>query len=238
MNLQAAAATDIGKARARNEDSHMMSVERGLFAVADGMGGHVAGDIASRTAIEALIAALPESPISTELMIAAVSAANTSVWQAAAEDSAKYGMGTTLTALAFDAKQSQCVIGHVGDSRAYRLRNQRLEQLTHDHTAAQQLIDRGQLNKEDGRGHPLSSMLYRSLGTRPVVDVDVASAEVERGDLYLICSDGLTGMVGDDVLIQLLQSQNDLEAICRDLVAAANANGGTDNITAVLIRAG
>jgi protein phosphatase len=144
-------------------------------------------------------------------------------------------MGTTMTILAFTPDVSECIVGHVGDSRLYRLRAGSLEQLTHDHTAVQELIDQGQLTKDEARRHPLSNMLYRSVGTRPDVAVDLQRTTVTGGDRYLLCSDGLTGMLGDDDLAAILLQDQPVESVVDHLIEAANLRGGVDNITAILI---
>lgn len=235
MILRAFGDSDIGKVRARNEDSYIARPEVGLFAVADGMGGHVAGHVASRTALDVLTQALPNGPLSEESLLRAVQAANLAVWQLGEAEPDKAGMGTTMTVLAFTPDVSSCVIGHVGDSRAYRLRAGTLEQLTHDHTAAQQLVDSRQLSREAARRHPLASMLQRSIGTRPHVDVDLHHSAVVSGDRYLLCSDGLSGMMGDADLTAILARELPLEAIVGQLIETANLRGGPDNITAILV---
>lgn len=228
--------SDVGRVRRRNEDSFLVRPEIGVFAVADGMGGHVAGDVASRTALDAFAAALTIAPTDESSVLAAMRLANLAVWERGEAERDKAGMGTTLTTLAFPENHSVCLIGHVGDTRVYRLRDGQLEQLTRDHTAAWEMVERGQLTKDAARRHPLSSMLHRSVGTRSEVDIDVASFEVEAGDRYLLCSDGLSGMVGDEDLHAMLQQSKSLEELCGELVEAANVRGGVDNITAVLVQ--
>jgi len=175
------------------------------------MGGHAAGDVASSTALTTLIEALPG-----RTMEQAIALANLAVWQAAQTDPGKAGMGTTLTAIRFEG-DSELVCGHVGDSRLYRLRSGALEQLTRDHSI------------------PRTSMLTRAIGTHADVEIDVFRASALPGDRYLLCSDGLTGMVTDEELRELIAQSQDLEKICGDLVAAANQRGGIDNITAILV---
>jgi protein phosphatase len=233
--LNAIGGSNIGKVRARNEDSYIVRPDIGLFAVADGMGGHAAGNVASKTALETLTAAIPSATADEQSVMAAMRAANLAVWQRAEAERDKAGMGTTMTILAFTPDVSECIVAHVGDSRLYRLRTGRLEQLTHDHTAVQELIDQGQLTKDEARRHPLSSMLYRSVGTRPEVVVDLQRTTATSGDRYLLCSDGLTGMLGDDDLAAILLQDQPVEKAVEDLIDAANLRGGVDNITAILI---
>ncbi|MGQ0813989.1 MAG: protein phosphatase 2C domain-containing protein [Gemmatimonadota bacterium] len=197
--------------RTRNEDAFGIRTDLAIFAVADGMGGHAAGDVASRTALDAFMSAIATMP-----MAAAVSLANRAVWQQAQENPQRSGMGTTLTAAHFESA-SELVCGHVGDSRLYRLRDGALEQLTRDHAI------------------PRTSMLTRAIGTQADVEVDVFRASVVAGDRYLLCSDGLTGMVVPEDLRLILSQRGTLEEICGDLVNAANARGGIDNITAIVI---
>lgn len=175
------------------------------------MGGHAAGDVASRTALESFLRELPGRSIE-----AAISLANLAVWQASQTDPARTGMGTTFTAIRFEPGD-ELVCGHVGDSRLYRLRDGALEQLTRDHSI------------------PRTSMLTRAVGTHPDVEVDVFRASAINGDRYLLCSDGLTGMVSDEELRTLIAQPSSLEKICGDLIAAANLHGGIDNITAILV---
>lgn len=214
MILSACGASDLGKRRRRNEDAYVVRPDIGLFAVADGMGGHAAGDVASRIAVETLI-----SRLSADSMGVAIAAANQAIWQAAQADPAQAGMGTTITAVALDARlDSEFLCGHVGDSRLYRLRDSVLEQLTRDHSI------------------PRTSMLTRAVGTRPDVEVDVFRASILPGDRFLICSDGLTGMVHDEDLRVILLRDKPLDALCGDLIEAANLRGGLDNITAIVLQ--
>ena len=213
MILNAYGASDVGKRRARNEDAFLIDEAIGLFVVADGMGGHAAGDVASRLAISAFRERLPAVPIGDAIL-----AANQAVWQQSRVDPAQNGMGTTLTGMLRDpASKSSLTVGHVGDSRLYRLRGGNLEQLTLDHSIAG------------------TSMLTRAIGTQPDVEVDVFRTALEPGDRYLICSDGLTGMVHDEDLRAMLMEDKGLDAICGDLIEAANLRGGIDNITAIVV---
>jgi PPM family protein phosphatase len=229
MTISAVASTDVGRARNRNEDAFLIDDAASLYAIADGMGGHAAGDVASQTAIAAFGAAFRD----TRSMLAALKAANRAVHERSARERALTGMGTTLTGLHIFGNTA--FVAHVGDSRLYRLRDAALEQLTTDHTVAQDMIAQGTLTKNAAMRHPLSSMLKRSLGMRPDVDVDVFQTDVAKGDVFMLCSDGLTGMVTDeDVRATMLEEMAPANIASR-LVEAANLRGGHDNITVVLV---
>lgn len=167
----------------------------------------------------------------------AMNVANYAVWKHGTEDPGKTGMGTTLTVVVFADDRESCIIAHVGDTRVYLARANTLEQLTRDHTAAQDLVDTGHLDKHSARRHPLANMLRRSVGTRPDVEADIARLNIATGDLLLICSDGLTGMLEEEELQRIIQQAKPIQQIGYELVHTANSRGGIDNITAVLIRA-
>ena len=231
MNIgRVAKYTDTGRRRRRNEDAFV--VQPPLFAVADGMGGAQAGELASRLAAEAL---REDGGAGTaeERVVALVQEANRRVYRRSSEDATASGMGTTVTvALVGD---DDVVLGHVGDSRAYRIRDGRLEQLTEDHNLVQELLRDGKLSPREAELHPQRSVITRAVGTDPDVDVDVARIEAQPGDLFLLCSDGLTDMVGDSAILEIVEdNRDDLDAAARALVTTANAGGGEDNITVVL----
>jgi serine/threonine protein phosphatase PrpC len=225
------AGTDPGRKRRINEDSFVIAPP--LFAVADGMGGAQAGEIASALAA----GALEESGANgggerrvTEL----IQEANRRVHERATTDAATAGMGTTITA-ALVEPDGRVVFGHVGDSRAYLLRDDKLEQLTNDHTLVAELVRRGELSPGEAQVHPQRSVITRALGTDPDVDVDTFAVDAQAGDIYLICSDGLSSMVGSrDIETILRKNRGDLESASKALIQAANRGGGEDNITAVL----
>jgi len=222
--------TDPGRRRRRNEDS--LVCEPPLFAVADGMGGAQAGEVASQPAAGALREG--NDAAGEERVVALIQEANRRVWQRANEDATASGMGTTVT-LALVEPGGRVLFGHVGDSRAYMLRNDRLEQLTNDHSLVAELVRRGELSPEEAETHPQRSVITRALGTDPDVDVDTFAIDGRPGDVFLICSDGLSSMVADTTVEQLLgRHRSDLDAAARALVAEANRGGGEDNITAVL----
>jgi protein phosphatase len=231
---QHAVATDPGKRRRRNEDAYV--VEPPLFAVADGMGGAQAGEIAARIAASVLRDELPGTS-GEEAVVALIKEANRRVFEAAASDEARAGMGTTITAALVENDTVQ--IGHVGDSRAYRIRDERLEQLTEDHSLVAELVRSGKLSPEEADTHPQRSVITRTVGTDPDVDVDTFSVEARPGDLYMLCSDGLTTMVDDETILRLVErNRSNLEKAARALVDAANKGGGEDNITIVLFEIG
>jgi PPM family protein phosphatase len=202
-----------------------------LFAVADGMGGAQAGEVASRLAAEALRDDGGDGS-GEDRVNELVQTANRRVYERATADAAASGMGTTVTvALVGD---DQVTIGHVGDSRAYLIRGGELTQLTEDHSLVGELIRSGKLSREEAESHPQRSVITRALGTDPDVDVDVFGVPAEPGDLFLLCSDGLTTMVGDGAILGVVeQHADDLDAAARALVGTANRGGGEDNITVV-----
>ena len=229
---RAAGVTDTGRRRLRNEDAFVC--EPPLFAVADGMGGARAGEIAARLAATALEES-PAGAAGEEALVALIVEANRRIWEQAVSDPAKTGMGTTVTAALVDTEAGTVAIGHVGDSRAYRVRNGVLEQLTTDHSLVAELVSSGVLTQEEAERHPQRSAITRALGTEPTVDVEAFTVVAEPGDLFLICSDGLPTMVTDDqVGAAILSAAFEPSAAAEALVAAANARGGEDNITVVL----
>jgi PPM family protein phosphatase len=228
-----AGVTDPGRKRRRNEDSFV--IDPPLFAVADGMGGAQAGEVASRLAA----AAFREFHDADELdpeerLVAIIQEANRRIYERAEGDAEVSGMGTTITAALVAA--DGLVIGHVGDSRAYRLRGGRFEQLTDDHSLVADLVRSGRLTPEEADVHPQRSVITRALGTDPHVDVDTFTVAAERDDLFLLCSDGLSTMVDDGEIRDLLTRADDLDQAGKGLVKAANKAGGEDNITVVLFR--
>jgi protein phosphatase len=244
MRWDAAAITDRGRRRPENEDAFLLRPDLGLFAVADGLGGHAGGEVASGLAIETVEHILAGSdpaagtqPPPGERLRDAILAAHRRILERAADEPRLAGMGTTLTLLALDPAERAFRIAHVGDSRAYLLRDGALSLLTTDHTLAQDQIARGRLDPAHARGHPLSHILTRALGTAEEdVEVDLIQGEVRAADLFLLCSDGLTGVLDDGDLRAILEGALALETLAAQLVEAANLRGGPDNITAVLVR--
>ena len=217
-----------GRKRRRNEDAWVCHPP--LFAVADGMGGARGGEIASRVAATALGESVDGSGESR--VVALIQEANRQVYERAREDSDASGMGTTITLALFE--DGIVSIGHVGDSRAYLIRDLKVEQLTEDHSLVAELVRTGRLSPEEAETHPQRSVITRALGTDPDVDVDTFSIEAKPGDLFLICSDGLSSMVDDATILDVVERQRaDIDAVAKELVAAANRRGGEDNITVV-----
>jgi len=225
--------TDPGRKRRRNEDSYV--IEPPLFAVADGMGGAQAGEVASRLAAAAFREFHDADDLDPEeRLVAIIQEANRRIYERAADDSEASGMGTTITAALVGG--TGLAIGHVGDSRAYRLRAGRFEQLTDDHSLVADLVRSGRLTPEEADVHPQRSVITRALGTDAQVDVDTFTVPAESGDLFLLCSDGLTTMVGDEEIRDLVTRARDLDQAGKGLVKAANRAGGEDNVTVVLFR--
>jgi protein phosphatase len=223
--------TDPGRVRRRNEDTFVLDPP--LFAVADGMGGAQAGEVASRLAAAAFreyhdADGLPPD----ERLQAIIQEANRRIYDRARSDSDASGMGTTVTAALLT--RGRVVLGHVGDSRAYRIRDGELEQLTDDHSLVGDLMRSGRLTPEEAEAHPQRSVITRALGTDPEVEIDAQSVDVRPGDLFLLCSDGLTTMVGDEDILGILAAAPTLDDAARELVRAANTGGGEDNVTVVL----
>jgi PPM family protein phosphatase len=238
MRITAHAATDVGRHREGNEDS--MFSGRSVFAVADGMGGHQAGEVASAAALQP-IAALDGTEFAdereaSEALREAIEAANSKVVTEARADPRLAGMGTTLTAVM--VREGQLHLAHVGDSRAYLLRpGERINQLTTDHTLVEQLVQDGRLSRDEIATHPQRSVITRAIGVDATVDVDTFPPLVlQPGDQILLCSDGLTGPVTDQQLTDLLMSEPDGDSVVTQLIQAANDAGGPDNITVVLLR--
>jgi PPM family protein phosphatase len=230
-----AARTDTGRARSANEDSYW--VRSPLFVLADGMGGAQAGEVASKTAVDVFAdqGGLPDGPGTYEERLAAlVAQANAQVHERALSDEQFAGMGTTLT-VAF-VGEDDLAIAHVGDSRFYVLRDGELSQLTDDHSLVGELVRRGQISAEEAEDHPQRSIITRALGIEGEVVVDHFSWPVRDGDVFLLCSDGLTGMVPDARVAEIIAAAPDLSTAATRLIAAANEAGGRDNITVILFR--
>lgn len=224
--------------RESNEDAFVVDGPNRLFLVADGMGGHAAGEVASRIAssvVHDVIGAAGAAGDAGETLGSAVRQANTRVYETQREHAEYRGMGTTLTALFFDGPRYH--VAQVGDSRAYLLRGDRLEQLTRDHSLVWPLYENGILSKDEIVRHPQKHLVTRSIGTHPEVEVDLCSDRCREGDLYLLCSDGLTDVLGDGEIERILsRPAASPEDSCRQLVRSANEAGGPDNITAVVVR--
>lgn len=225
--------TDTGRQRSENEDS--LFVRAPIFVVADGMGGAQAGEVASKAAAEAFDRDLPGGPPEPVLR-ETIEAANRKIHQLARADPSRAGMGTTITAAIVDPAGEEVGIGHVGDSRAYRLRGGRLERLTRDHSLVEEMRRKGQITDAQAEEHPQRSIITRALGPEPEVEVDLQTVPASPGDVFLLCSDGLTTMVDEERIAAVLAAAGSMREAVRTLVDEANAAGGRDNITALAFR--
>ncbi len=241
MHLAVAARTDTGRMRRGNEDSlHADANEhRGLFIVADGMGGHAAGEVASQMAVDVLAAELAGvNDLTTreaeQKLAEALRLANRTVYERTTHELEKSGMGSTASALLLS--DTHYLIGHVGDSRIYLVRDGDMRQLTKDHSLVQEQVDAGLITPEQARHHPQSNVITCCIGMSGDIEPDVLAGETRIGDVFLLASDGLTGMVEDRRLLQLLQSRASPERIVTAMISDANNNGGIDNITAIVVK--
>lgn len=225
--------TDIGRMRPINEDSYYLPREGERFcAVADGMGGHNAGEVASAMAVETFSHYMREAEtVSAVALREAVEHANGEVYLAALENEGMSGMGTTFSALA--EQGGSAYIAHVGDSRVYLVRDGEIMQLTTDHTLVEEMVQKGMITPREARVHPRRNIITRALGTEPFVRVDVMQMSVRPGDVFFLCSDGMTNYVQEQAILEAAQSQDDWQQKLRDLVSMALENGGADNITAL-----
>lgn len=227
-----ASITDVGRQRHTNEDSFYEDPP--VFAVADGMGGAQAGEVASAMAIDEFATARDGEASPEEQLRTIGVTANRKIWEMAQADSRHQGMGTTMTAVIVGERD--VAVGHVGDSRLYRWRNGTLERLTHDHSLVEEFVRQGRLTPEQAEKHPQRSVITRALGPESDVEVETFSVPAKDGDVYLLCSDGLSGMVPDGAMKDILDLDEPLSVRAKELIDAANENGGRDNITAVLFR--
>lgn len=239
MHFTCAARTDVGVVRSGNEDSYLMLSDRGIFVVADGMGGHAAGEVASEMATRIIareIGALRgvEDEEAARRLQRAIVAANESIYERTLAEHDKRGMGTTATVLVL--MRGRYLIGQVGDSRAYILRDGEFFQVTKDHSYVQEQVDAGLLTPDQARVHPYSNVITRCVGAGSEVLPDIYFGSLRAGDILLLASDGLTGMLEDDQLVRILQSDGGPEAWVDRMVAEANYRGGLDNITAIVVR--
>jgi protein phosphatase len=251
MKITYQAVTDVGRKRKGNEDSHFVNPEQNLFVVADGMGGHAAGEVASKIAVEAINEfvcltggdkditwpfGLDDSlSYDGNRLKTAVRYANRKVLEATREKTEYEGMATTVAAVLLDGSTAN--LAHVGDSRIYRVRGSELVQLTADHSWINEQIQSGLISADQARTHPLRNVVTRALGGKADCQVEMQAHEMRPGDILLLCSDGLTTMIPDDEIVRLVQEANgNVAEAARALVAAANERGGEDNITVLLIR--
>lgn len=253
MRLRALAAgiSDVGLQRDHNEDSYAILTDHELYVVADGMGGHRAGDVASRLATESIVEFFRQtamedvtwpfhfdSRLSEEenRLLTGIRIANRQIVERSSRSRECHGMGTTVVGALFSPRKGQMFIGHVGDSRAYRVRGGQIEQLTRDHSLVNDyLLAMPELTEEQRNELP-KNVITRALGMQDHVTVDLQSDAAQSGDTYVLCSDGLSGMIRDEDILEIVQSSGEVQDACRRLIALANEHGGEDNITAVVIR--
>ena len=239
MRITCAGNTDVGVVRSGNEDNFLLDCAQGLFIVADGMGGHAAGEVASEMAVNIVsrelgsLRGLPDGEAASRLRTA-IRKANGAIFERTLAEHEKRGMGTTATVMVLFSRRY--MIGQVGDSRAYLLREGRLLQLTKDHSYVQEQVDAGLLTPEQARTHPYSNVITRCVGANEDVAPDVYFGNLEQNDLVLLASDGLTGMLEDEQLAKILATEDNPESAVNRMIADANRRGGLDNITAIVIR--
>ena len=236
LNMEMCGLTDPGEVREGNEDAIRWNASAGWAVLADGMGGHMAGEVASAIAVETLeqfLDALISEAIPDEVLREAVSEANRRIHEQAASDIRCHNMGTTIVAMLVRDATLHCA--HVGDSRLYRYRNGELLQLSHDHSLVQELVDEGMLSIEEAAESSHKNVITRALGLEATVEVDILQQPVQVGDCYLLCSDGLSDKISNEELAGYL-AEEELEAITHTLVTEANRRGGEDNISVILVR--
>jgi protein phosphatase len=250
MRVRFSGETNVGSTRDHNEDAFYLPTRERLAIVADGMGGHASGEVASRLAVDTIVGHFQTTENQQELtwpykvdrehrfqinrLVSAIKLANLRIHEEAERNSGCRGMGTTVVSALF--VDGALMVGHVGDSRLYRLRGGRLDQMTEDHSLLNDYVKMKRLSAGDRAAFPHKNVIVRALGMKPSVEVDVIVDEPRLGDLYFLCTDGLSGMVPDEELAELAGNETDLDKLCERLVAAANAHGGLDNITVVCAR--
>lgn len=231
--------TDIGKVREINQDYLFASLDLGLFMVADGMGGHAAGEKASQTAVQIITEHLSPlvhtatNGLFLEEIQGAIQEANRQIINASMEDASMRGMGTTATVIV--TRDGLMYVGHVGDSRAYLIRNRRIDQITDDHSIVAQLVRARAITPQEAARHPYRNVITRCLGMQVDLEADTQQRELKPGDRLLICSDGLSGLVSDDEMLQYVVSSSEPQKTCEELVQLALDRGGSDNISVVLV---
>jgi len=251
MRIRSAGKTDVGRKRSQNEDRYLINEEERLFVVCDGMGGHASGEIAAQLAIDEISAFFalnkkdPEitwrfkenkklNSFEAQKLEAAIKWANFAVHSKACEAPNYKGMGTTCVAALL--VNGECIIGHVGDSRCYRIRDSKIELLTEDHSLLNDYRKLPNVTADDLKNFPHKNVITRALGMKPTVQVDIKTEKVLDGDIYLLCCDGLSGEVSEEEMLKtVLEAQGDLQKACDELVRKANEHGGRDNITVVLV---
>jgi serine/threonine protein phosphatase PrpC len=238
MMLRAAASTDVGLRRKINEDRYGLAPDLGLYLVADGMGGHTAGQVASELAADAALQAIRAlegaSASLAEKLRYAVASANRAIYTTARQRPELAGMGTTLVCLL--AGEGRAALAHVGDSRAYLVRADRIRQLTDDHSIVGELLRRNEISEDAAREHPHRHVLTRALGVRKAVEPDLAELTPQPGDIFVLCSDGLTNHVEDHEIAKTVAQESDMQEACERLIDLANGRGGEDNTTIIAVR--
>jgi protein phosphatase len=250
MRVRFSGETNVGMKRDHNEDAFFLPIDERLAIVADGMGGHASGEVASKMAVETIVDYFQETQADHELtwpfkidrgnrlainrVVTGVKLANLRIHEEAERNPQCHGMGTTVVATLF--LDRALIVGHVGDSRLYRLRDGRLEQMTEDHSLLNDYIKMKHLSPKEISSFPHKNVIVRALGMKPAVEVDIIQDHPRISDVYVLCSDGLSGMVSDEEIQALAQEETDLDKLCERLIAAANAHGGQDNITVVCAR--
>jgi serine/threonine protein phosphatase PrpC len=252
FEIEASGATDVGMKRRLNEDVFVVDSDAGMFLVADGMGGHAAGEVASRVATDEILRAFKAGPgdadetwpehwdtdlsATANLIVDAIVAGHHRVTMAMNNDADLKGMGTTVVVAVHLPGDGKIVICHVGDSRAYRYRRGGLSLLTNDHSWVHEQVEAGFLTEEAARNHPLKNVVTQALGGNSEPKVDVVEVAIDQDDVYLLCSDGLNSMLTDDEIAAVLETGGSLDETCHRLISEANERGGNDNISVVLIR--
>ena len=251
LKVSASGLTDVGLQREHNEDGYLVAAEHDLFIVADGMGGHRAGDVASRIAIETMgeffnsmaneDVTWPyhfDTTLSEEenRLLTGIRIANRQIFERSIRSREFQGMGTTLVGVLFSGRHRRVYIGHVGDSRCYRVRGGEIRLLTRDHSLVNDYLLAMPELTEEQKGELPKNVITRALGMQDHVVVDLQSDEPQQGDIYLLCSDGLSGMITDDGILDIVMAEQHPSTICESLIGKANDNGGEDNITAVVLR--
>ncbi len=231
--MRAEALTHVGLVRKGNEDSYLLNESLGLFVVADGMGGHEAGEVASKIAVQTVERALSGAAAKQGALPSAIRQANNEIYMQAQVDHGLHGMGTTITAVHCFADQVN--IGHVGDSRAYLIRGGQATLLTRDHSLVNELLRCGQITEQEAENHPQKNIVTRALGTEPMVDVDILTPIIEPHDKLLLCTDGLSNLIKGEEMAKIIQAERSTSLALKALVQMALDRGGFDNITALLI---
>ena len=251
MGIRGAAKTDIGKVRKQNQDTFGFFPEESFYTVADGMGGHQGGEVASALAVETMCLSLQETQdedltpvigeqglcsVSARRLTIAVQQANGQVLERSTQETNLNGMGTTVAAILFDSRESTATICHVGDSRVYRVRDGHIEQLTEDHSLVQQLFRQGTISQEELKTSPHRHVLTQAVGVQPIIQPGVRIEKPQTDDAFMLCSDGIHGVVEPEEMLDLLtHNRQDLQLVCDNLVDLANARGGRDNSTILIV---